>query len=205
MLHVNTHALILYAVFGLVAFGWRTWLQWRRTGDTGLRIHATVGTMQWWAKLAFVAAILCGLAAPIAGLLGLDPVPALDTTTIHVVGVALGGLGVAATAFAQWQMGASWRIGVDESEHTGLVTHGVFGMVRNPIFTAMVLTATGITLMVGNAVAITGLVTLVLALELQVRHVEEPYLLRTHPDAYRRYASTAGRFIPRFGRLVTRP
>jgi hypothetical protein len=33
-------ALVLYAVFVVVGFGWRTWVQWRRTGDTGLRLHA---------------------------------------------------------------------------------------------------------------------------------------------------------------------
>lgn len=202
---MNTEALILYAIFGLVAFGWRTWLQWRRTGDTGLRMHAKFGTMQWWAKLAFVAAILFGVAAPIAGLLGLDPIAALDNSTAHQIGVVLAVLGIAATALAQWQMGESWRIGVDESEHTGLITKGIFGVVRNPIFTAMLITATGLTLMVGNAVAVGGLVALVLALQLQVRTVEEPYLLHTHPDAYRRYASTAGRFVPVLGRLPTRP
>ena len=31
--------------------------------------------------------------------------------------------------------------------------------------------------------------------------VEEPYLLRTHGDEYRRYASRVGRFVPGVGRL----
>jgi hypothetical protein len=34
-------------------------------------------------------------------------------------------------------MGDSWRIGVDPSETTTLVRTGVFGWVRNPIFTAV--------------------------------------------------------------------
>lgn len=63
-------------------------------------------------------------------------------------------------------MGASWRIGVDEDEDTTLVTGGRFGLVRNPIFTAMVLTAAGLALMVPNAVALTGLAMLVGAVEL---------------------------------------
>jgi protein-S-isoprenylcysteine O-methyltransferase Ste14 len=37
-------------------------------------------------------------------------------------------------------MGASWRIGVDPSERTDLVTGGAFALVRNPIFSAMLLT-----------------------------------------------------------------
>ena len=30
-------ALALFAVFGLLGFGWRSWLQRRRTGSTGFR------------------------------------------------------------------------------------------------------------------------------------------------------------------------
>lgn len=200
---MNGLALVLYAVFALSAFGWRTWLQWRRTGDTGLRMHAKPGTIQWWAKLGFVAALLAGLAAPIAGLAGLDPLDVLDSDALQVIGTVLAVAGIALTVAAQWQMGASWRIGVDPSERTGLVTGGVFGMVRNPIFTAMLVTAVGFMLMVGNVVAVVGLVALIVALEVQVRAVEEPYLTATHGPDYRSYASSAGRFLPGVGRLRT--
>lgn len=195
-------ALTLYLVFGMVAFGWRTWLQWRRTGDSGLRLHATVGTLQWWAKLAFVLAIVGGVAAPIAGLAGLDPVGVLDESSIQWIGAVIAVVGIGATAAAQWQMGNSWRIGVDTSERTGLVTSGVFGHVRNPIFSAMVVTAVGFTLMVGNVVAIVALVALLVALEVQVRFVEEPYLRSVHGSDYERYAAQAGRFLPRAGRTA---
>jgi hypothetical protein len=30
-------ALVLFAVFGVLGFGWRSWLQYRRTGSTGFR------------------------------------------------------------------------------------------------------------------------------------------------------------------------
>ena len=45
------------------------------------------------------------------------------------------------------------------------------------------------------------LLVLIIGLELHVRLVEEPYLLRVHGDAYRRYAARTGRFLPRVGRL----
>jgi protein-S-isoprenylcysteine O-methyltransferase Ste14 len=198
---MNGLALFLYGVFAITAFGWRTWLQWRRTGDTGLRMHAKPGTIQWWAKLAFVAALLAGVAAPIAGLVGLDPIDILDSSGLQVLGTILAVAGIALTVAAQWQMGASWRIGVDPTERTGLVTGGVFGWVRNPIFTAMLITAVGFALIVGNVVAVIGLVALIVALEVQVRAVEEPYLTATHGPDYRSYAACAGRFIPGIGRL----
>jgi protein-S-isoprenylcysteine O-methyltransferase Ste14 len=45
------------------------------------------------------------------------------------------------------------------------------------------------------------LVAFVIGLQIQVRLVEEPYLLRVHGDAYRRYAERTGRFVPWLGRF----
>lgn len=193
-------ALMLYVAFATVAFGWRTWVQWRQTGDTGLRLHAEPGTTQWWAKLGFVAALVAGFAAPIAGLAGLDPIPLLDNPTVQMLGLSLAAVGIAATTAAQVRMGASWRIGVDPDERTGLVTDGMFALVRNPIFTAMLVTALGLTLMVGNVISLTGLAALFVALEVQVRLVEEPYLRTVHGRNYERDTAVAGRFLPGLGR-----
>jgi protein-S-isoprenylcysteine O-methyltransferase Ste14 len=38
-------------------------------------------------------------------------------------------------------------------------------------------------------------------IELQVRVVEEPHLLRTHGQAYEDWAREVGRFVPGVGRL----
>jgi protein-S-isoprenylcysteine O-methyltransferase Ste14 len=40
---------------------------------------------------------------------------------------------------------------------------------------------------------------LVVAIELQVRFVEEPYLVRTHGESYRAYCRRVGRFVPGLG------
>jgi len=81
------------------------------------------------------------------------------------------------------------------------VTTGPFALVRNPIFTAMAVTSLGLTLMVPNPVAALGFAVLVVAVQMQVRAVEEPYLLAVHGEAYRRYAARVGRFVPGVGRL----
>ncbi len=83
-------------------------------------------------------------------------------------------------------MGDAWRIGVDPEERTELVTDGPFGLVRNPIYSAMIPTVLGLVLMVPNVLAIAAIACLVIALELQVRLVEEPHLLRTHGERLRR-------------------
>lgn len=151
----------------------------------------------------FAAALALFFAAPVLGLAGaIEPIAAaLDGPIGPTPGVVLYGPGLVGTLVAQVAMGRSWRIGVDESERTDLVTTGPFAIVRNPIFSAMVPAFLGLALMVPNVVALTGLLALVAAVELQVRFVEEPYLIRTHGERYLDYASRIGRFVPRSGRL----
>ncbi|CAM4489311.1 isoprenylcysteine carboxylmethyltransferase family protein [Nocardia ninae] len=195
-------ALILYVVFAAAAFGWRSWWQWRRTGSTGFRgIGGRPGSLEWLAGVGVVVAFAVGLAAPILQLTDvLDPIPLLDKKFVSWVGVVVAVAGIVGTLYAQRDMGESWRIGVDATERTTLVRSGVFGLVRNPIFTGMFTFAVGVTLMVPNPVAVVGFLLLVGAIELQVRVVEEPYLHKVHGDHYRSYVAEVGRFVPAVGR-----
>jgi protein-S-isoprenylcysteine O-methyltransferase Ste14 len=200
-----TAALVLFGVYLLTAFGLRTWLQVRATGDTGFRgISGRPGTLEWWAGVLFVVALAAGLMGPVAEPLGLDPIAWLDTAALAWAGVAVTVVGIGLTFSTQTAMGTSWRIGVADDDHTELVTGGPFAHVRNPIFTAMALTGLGLVLMVPNVVALLGLVMLLVALELQVRVVEEPYLRREHGAVYEDYASRTGRFLPGLGRSPRR-
>ncbi|QBX56781.1 isoprenylcysteine carboxylmethyltransferase family protein [Nocardioides seonyuensis] len=195
-----------YAVYLGVGFGLRTWVQWRRTGDSGWRgISGRFGSPEWWAGVLFTVALIAGVLGPVTALLGLDPVAALDAAPAQLLGVSAALAGIAATFATQLAMGTSWRIGVDETESTDLVTTGPFALVRNPIFTAMATTGLGLGLMVPNLVALLGFVLLLVALQLQVRVVEEPYLLRAHGQSYATYAATVGRFIPGLGHLPAAP
>jgi protein-S-isoprenylcysteine O-methyltransferase Ste14 len=196
-------ALALFVVFGVLGFGWRSWEQRRRTGSTGFKgVSGRPGSAEWFAGVGFVAALVAAVVAPVLQLLDVvSPVGVLHASWIQTAGVAIAVVGTAATVYAQLDMGDSWRIGVDPSETTTLVRSGVFGRVRNPIFTAMITFGFGIALATPNLVAIAGLVFLVATIELQVRIVEEPYLLAVHGDAYRDYLANVGRFVPGVGRV----
>ena len=65
---------------------------------------------------------------------------------------------------------------------------------------ALLLTLTGLTLMVPNPIAIAGLLIAIAGIQLQVREVEEPYLRRVHGHTYRDYTTRVGRFLPWLGR-----
>lgn len=196
-------ALTLFTVFAVLGFGWRSWVQRRRTGSTGFKgISGRPGSVEWMAGAGFVVAFAVAVLAPILQLLGVvAPLNPLQATWIQIIGVIIAGAGIAATVYAQLDMGDSWRIGVDRTETTALVRAGAFGLVRNPIFSAMIVFAFGVMLVTPNFLALIGFALVVTTIELQVRTVEEPYLLAVHGDAYRDYATAVGRFIPAAGRL----
>ena len=194
-------ALALLTVFGLLGFAWRAWLHRRRTGSTGFRgINGTIGSVEWIAGAGFVVALAIVVVGPLLQLSGaIAPLPGLQAAGIQIAGIALAVLGIVLTVWAQLDMGDSWRVGVDASETTALVHTGMFGRVRNPIYTAMLTFDFGIALLTPNFVTIAGLILAVTALQLQVRRVEEPYLRHKHGSAYRDYTASVGRFVPGVG------
>lgn len=196
-------ALLFLAIYLLLCFGVRSVVQRARTGSTGFKgISGPVGSTEWVGGVLFAVALGLGALAPILDLAGvLGPIGALDSEAVQAAGGGLFFGGLVSTVLAQAAMGDSWRIGVDEAERTELVTDGPFAYVRNPIFAGMIPTGLGIALLVPSVVAIVAVVLLIVALEIQTRAVEEPYLLRAHGKAYADYAARVGRFVPGVGRL----
>jgi protein-S-isoprenylcysteine O-methyltransferase Ste14 len=193
--------LVLLGGYVAVAFVLRTYLQYRRTGSSGFRgISGPVFSAGWFGGVLFVLALAGSVAAPVLAMRSLDPPVIASNWVLDLAGAIAFGGGTLFLLWSQGAMGASWRIGVDASEVTGLVTGGPFAVVRNPIFTGMMASAAGIAMLLPNRTAIVAFAVLITAIELQVRFVEEPYLERTHGDAYRRYCASVGRFLPGLGR-----
>lgn len=195
-------ALLLFLLYIAVAFGLRTWQMLRRTGGTGFRgISGPPLSAAWFGGVLFVLALALAPLAAALEQLGLVA-PLLDPPAwLTELGEQVVVLGVIATLAAQLDMGASWRIGVRESERTALVTGGAFALVRNPIFSAMLVTGAGFVALTPNVLALAAFAALLAGVELQVRVVEEPHLLRVHGERYRAYARRVGRFIPGLGTM----
>ena len=193
--------LVLIGVWVVLVSFVRGAIQYRRTGSSPLRLRDRPGSPQWWARLVSTVGVVLAIAAPLAELAGLQPFAPLDQPLVRWGGVVLVFLGIAITIGSQAAMGRSWRADVDPDALTELVTTGPFRLVRNPVFTGSAITVVGLALMVPNVVSLLMLVAFLAGLEIQVRLVEEPYLLRVHGDVYRAYAARTGRFVPGVGRL----
>jgi protein-S-isoprenylcysteine O-methyltransferase Ste14 len=192
-------ALGALGLYGLVALLGRSLLQWQRTGSTGWRgVHGRPGSAPWWAGVMMALAVVGLVVAPVAALLS---APSAVGWPRVIVGAALWLAGFGLTVIAQLAMGDAWRIGVQEGERTELRTLGPFAWCRNPIFTGMLLAGLGMAAWV--PLAIPAVLALFVGLELQVRVVEEPHLLRIHGARYEAYAARTGRFWPGLGRGIS--
>ena len=195
-------AIILCGSWALLLFVARSIIQWRKTGSTGFNgFSGRVGSPEWFAGACMAAGFLLTPMAPISTLVGW-PVGDLffQSVELHLFGAALAIIGIIGSLAAQYSMGDSWRIGVDPGESTTLVTNGIYAWVRNPIFSFIGLSLIGIALVVPNPLSLAAIVLTWLGIEMQVRYVEEPYLVASHGETYRRYTASVGRFIPGVGK-----
>lgn len=118
---------------------------------------------------------------------------------ITIAGWALALTGLAFMIIAQAQMGRSWRIGIDAAP-TALVTQGFYRWVRNPIYSALLVTTAGLLLIAPCAFTVIMAIVAPALIAVQAR-LEERHLLSIHGASYRAYASRVGRFFPGIGRL----
>lgn len=98
------------------------------------------------------------------------------------------------TVCAQYQMGQSWRIGIDTQQKTKLVTTGLFALSRNPIFLAMRVCLFALVLLQPNAITLALFVAGDLIMQFQAR-LEEAFLRDEHGPAYRQYCSRVRRWL----------
>lgn len=192
-------ASILLVTFLLVGVGVRALVQRHASGTFGIRgVRRDAPAGEKVAGLLLVTTVVLLVAGLVVG----ERVVINAPGWLRWSGLALAGAGVIGTLVSQWAMGTSWRIGVDAGEHTDLVVAGPFRYVRNPIFTSMCAVGAGLALAVPNPFMIAAAVCLVASIEMQVRLVEEPYLLRAQGEAYASYCARTGRFVPGLGMHV---
>jgi protein-S-isoprenylcysteine O-methyltransferase Ste14 len=175
-----------------------------RAGTWGIVFHRDADPFQ---RLVGATLVVC-LAAVVTGAvlhaafgpekLGVWSAPAW----VGALGWALVAASLLLTVTAQAQMGASWRVGIDDRK-TELVTRGLFRVVRNPIFSAMLLMLGGAALVAPCAWSIALWLGSALVLSLQTR-LEERHLAGLHGQRYLEYASRVGRFVPGLGTLQSR-
>jgi protein-S-isoprenylcysteine O-methyltransferase Ste14 len=95
---------------------------------------------------------------------------------------------------AQFQMGNSWRIGIDENNKTELKRIGIFKLSRNPIFGGMIFSQLGFYLFHSTNLNLIILVVTYLLISIQVR-LEEDFLTKQHGSEYLDFKKSVPRWL----------
>ena len=133
--------LVYLGIFFGTAFVWRSYLVWRRTGVNpyvlggGDSPHDFVGKLFRLTLVASVAAVLVYVLVP-QGLAWLVPIFWLAHPAVVIAGLILLGVALVWVLVAQAQMGAAWRIGIDDQTRTPLVQTRLFSIHGIPSFWA---------------------------------------------------------------------
>ncbi len=195
-----------FVLFVGLGFGWRSWLQARRYGSAGIVMFRSGRAMQTFRETLFLVLVVaiageCVLAAVApAALAPLGTLPGAVAATLRPVGAVLVFGATVFMVVAQLDLGASWRIGIDEGARPGLVTGGLYRVCRNPIFLFMLTALVGFALLLPNWLSLVLVVGGIAGVRGHVGD-EEAYLTRTYGEHYRAYARRVGRFLPGVGRL----
>jgi protein-S-isoprenylcysteine O-methyltransferase Ste14 len=118
----------------------------------------------------------------------------IENVYVFWIGVALLHISLIWTIVAQAQMQKSWRIGIDETHDTELVSTGIFRWSRNPIFLGMLCTVLGLFLIIPNVVTFAVWFGAYIVLQMQVR-LEEEFLRRKHGEKYAEFCKKVRRWI----------
>mgnify|MGYP000860386607 CR=1 FL=1 len=190
---------LFFVLYMLAAFVWPTYRTWKQTGINPLTFgntdnaHDLVGK---WFKITIGIVpvnILCLW-------LGENVYPYtlnawyLEKESVKLVGIMFCVASWLWTIVAQYQMGNSWRIGIDETNKSAFVTKGLFGLSRNPIFFGMLLTLIGFLLILPNALSLLALVCGYLLMQVQIR-LEEEFLAKQYGEEYKTYQEKVRRWI----------
>lgn len=185
--------------FLIVAFLWRSYLVYKRTGVNPYVIGRSKGAVGFVEMLLRVPLVLLGLVTFVFSVFPgvyqfAVPIHWLESFAIQTAGVVLMGVALIWTAVAQAQMGRSWRVGIDKENETALVERGLFKISRNPIFLGLRVSLAGFFLAMPNAITLVVLVLSDVLMQIQVR-LEEEFLTGVHGEKYLEFCGRVRRWI----------
>jgi len=187
------------AIILIITAAWLALATRRTSREIGGRAYGFGRSLrQTLARVLFAAAVVGGLVAlglhatgspsaafaPIAG----------EAYAVRLSGLALAVAGQVLTVVARSEMGRRWRVGIPEAAPDALVTTGLFGLSRNPVFLGMLAMAVGLAVAVPSPTVMGCALAFWIACEVQVRD-EERFLERSFGPAYTAYRGAVRRWI----------
>lgn len=117
-----------------------------------------------------------------------------NSIELEIVGTILMGIGLIFSTIASLNLGCSWRVGVNNSEKTELITNGMYKFSRNPYFLFYDIVLIGLSLSSQSILVIVFSITTIIMFHILILK-EEKYLENVHNEDYRKYRKQTRRYI----------
>lgn len=192
----NWALLIYFVLFFSTGFAWRSWITFRSTGINPLVLPSEDSALGYIGRAFKIVMALIFIYLLYSIVPGLPAFPTVWQAPIWLYAFAWTILIVAWIwlLLAQYHMGKSWRIGIDDKHATDLITYGLFKFSRNPIFLAMRCALFAFTALTPTAPIIALTVAAELLIQIQVR-MEEAHLTQIHGQSYFNYIQRVNRWL----------
>jgi protein-S-isoprenylcysteine O-methyltransferase Ste14 len=195
--------LVYFILFFALGFVWSSWRTYSSTGRNPLVLPRNDSPEGYIGRAFKIVLVLLGVHLSLqtqftttsnAMLSGLH-VP-LWQSPVWLQIAAWSGLtlSLGLMAFAQHQMGSSWRIGIDTQQPGALVSSSVFRVSRNPIFLSMRISLLCLVILQPTAPILALVIAGELLLQIQVR-LEEAFLSSHYGASYRSYTQAVRRWL----------
>lgn len=122
---------------------------------------------------------------------------AFFSVSVRWIGAGIAVMGVIVFIISVITMQDSWRAGVSSTDKTEFVTRGIYQISRNPAFLGFDLVYIGMVFMFFNRLLLMFSVWAMVMFHLQIRFVEEVFLLETFGEVYLNYKNKVCRYIGR--------
>lgn len=190
---------IFYCIFLVALFIVPSYVTYKRTGIKPFKFSTEETAINYVGKAykiisatAFVTILINAFYPKV--MLYIVPIEYLQNDILVWVGIGLIHLAFLIIFIAQRNMANEWRIGIDNENKVNLITKGMFGISRNPIFLGVIIVFLGLFFIIPNLITAIILVAGVIVIQVQVR-LEEEFLLNQLGNEYKKYMTKVKRWI----------
>lgn len=194
-----TYLFIYYCIFLLALFVIPSYVTYKRTGIKPFKFSTEETAINYVGKAykiisatAFVTILINAYFPKM--MLYFVPIEYLQNDILTWIGFGLVHLAFLIIFIAQRNMANEWRIGIDNENKVNLITKGMFGISRNPIFLGVIIVFLGLFFIIPNLITAIILVAGVIVIQVQVR-LEEEFLLNQLGNEYKEYMTKVKRWI----------
>lgn len=114
---------------------------------------------------------------------------------VGIIGLSISILGAIIACTSRYNLGKNWSLSIQKKEDHQLIQHGIYKIIRHPIYTGLLLLFIGNAIIVGDYRAIIAVLIVFISLWIKLKK-EEKLLTATFGEKYLEYKEKTKALIP---------